>query len=578
MLFIVAVLAGLYTYYWFKKADDFTEVFTQAIAQINEEGKGLAKGADVLRYESINVSGYPLAMKVNINKPIILLPVSAIAKGLHARGNDAQQVPASATDFSVEISYAGSIAFATNVTADRFSLLVSGDSTIKPIIGTEPHRYVINRSATPLACHLNIYNPNNMPWNVPQSFARIESFLSAFRSLDCNIAGVISQYADSADVVSSLDGFSLSAISEPLDNAMQKIAFMSEIRNAKATPAYDELANSYLQLMYDLMGTPQDQRNVSINLAQYGSQNNKIDISYEGPVDRKSFLDSDTGVNIDLKAMDSKNALYETSGKGYFVSAVHGTQRESSLVIHSNLQATEQYEQLLAKHLTRMIVALSHMPAVEIKFLQEVAKYNKPEELAAAFVPKLHAAGQVSFDADISFKSDKDKNLMQGGKIAVNTLDLTTSGYGVKLKGSGNIASGAIPAGDLVATCALCDAMISDVGNYMMNIDSLLAPGRAGQVHYVTRSLIDGTRQFLHAIDENAAANKDSKDIAVHFVSDGKGRITISGKELLEVIGLFGVDIEQALPKSEPVTAPLAPAPQSSAKIITVPVKPKPVK
>ncbi len=570
LFFLLFVIGSVHTYYWYKKADEFRSALEQYIAQVNEQEKQFSPDTTFIHYDSIMISGYPFMMQLDVMKPVITLPVSAIAKKsvLNTLNNINNTVTPPAgkaqNNVVIELTYNDKISIAGNITANDFYLIASGDSTIKPIINNVPSNIINSTSSSPLTCHLGIYNADNLPWNIPASFADMQSLLTALRSVDCHISGVVSKAAKSDDVISSLDDFYISATSAPENPGQQKISFKSGIKNAKATSAYDDIANFYLQLFYEIAQVPQDKREANLNFSQYGEQNSAVDISYEGPIDRQSLLDPSVNIRFDVNALNSNNALYQSSAETHISSLIEGNDRNSSIVAHMALEANEQYERLVIKQLADMFSEIVKNPAANAPFATLVAANVNPQELATAIVPKFHTIGKVSFDADIKIKGSKDKNMLDTDSIAINAFDLVTNKYGMKIAGSGKNNAGRIPVGDLIAKCIVCDAMLEDVGEYAMGIDSILARTRAGQAMYVTRQLIDGIKQFMHAIDENTAG-KDPKDIYVHFVTDDKGRITVSGKELMEVIGLFGTNVQQKLQQqpqppqvqSQPVTPPV---------------------
>ncbi len=540
-LVLIIILIGVgYTFFWFKKADEFKASLQDFLTRQNELAKGLSKDTIFIRYESISASGYPFAIRLNIIKPVIDIPLSAMMQDYREKKNPQAPVP---DNIVFELSYDDIISVSSNLFADRFSLEVSGNSSMKPIVNNEAREALITNANTPLLCHLGIYNPDSQPWNVPQSFSDQNAFFTALRSVDCTISSAT--YTQSGTPAATIENVNLTLVTDPIDSTNRKITFDADVKNGKSLPAVDETLNSWLQLLFDAKGIAKNQRGEPLNFSQYGTQNSTIRLSYEGPTEVAALTDPAAQVSLDVGAFNSQNDLYDVKSKAHFITGIHGDERTASLVVHSSLQATEQYEQMLAKAVSKVLNAASANPAMGANFAREINRSGNVDAVAAAIVPKLHTIGEIHFDTDIETKGDKDKNILENGDVTVNQLDLTTSAYGLKVKGGGKTTSSNLPVGALMVTCVLCDAMMDTIGDYAITVDSLLAKNRAGQTTYVTKPLVDGIKQFFHAIDSNT--DKNSKDIAVHVVVDDQGKITISGKQLLEVIGLFGVNAGQSL-------------------------------
>ena len=118
--------------------------------------------------------------------------------------------------------------------------------------------------------------------------------------------------------------------------------------------------------------------------------------------------------------------------------------------------------------------------------------------------------------------------------------------YGVKMKGAASGAPGKLPSGDLSVTCLNCDALVNDLGNYAMRVESVFDQIEQKPA-YLSKDLLDATRQFLHGIAEDGNA----KDLVIHFVMKDTG-VTVSGKQIPEVMALYMTTIAPRLPQRTP--------------------------
>lgn len=552
LLVVFIAFGGIYTAYWFKKSDEFKQDIVQIIAQINENAK-TRKDIPTVKYESIDVSGFPFTMQFNINKPAADFSASEISKATF------HTTPATPANVVIEAKY-DRITIGTNVSADTFSLGTSGQTMITSLVDGTPGSSFEVETASPAVCYLKIHNTDHMPWNVAAAFADNNAFFNAFRSFDCNIDSAISKDTASGAPLSSVDSLQFSVASEPAGSANHKLALLIEIKNAKATPTYDTLINYYAQLLYDLAGTPQNQRNVNINISQYGTQNSRVDAHYEGPLEKEAILDPAATLRFELNALNFKNDLYELATEAHLSSQPTGTTKDGAVVIHWSMTAAEPYEHLLVQDVARTIrQATASNPEFAAQFAAN------PDDIAAALVPKLHSMGKISFDTNITAKGEPGKDFLKSGSFTISQLDLTGSQYGLKLKGTGKTGASLVPSGELFATCVMCDSMIDSLAGYITGVDTVLAKARPDQPVHVTPALVDGIKQFLHALDE-PAADKTQGNILIHVVAPENGMPTISGKQFPEVISLYSTDIASNIPHSKPTPAPAEPAKKKSAK------------
>jgi hypothetical protein len=97
-----------------------------------------------------------------------------------------------------------------------------------------------------------------------------------------------------------------------------------------------------------------------------------------------------------------------------------------------------------------------------------------------------------------------------------------------------------------VVTCTSCDALVGDLGDYLMRIESVVAQTNpAPRPPYLTKGLIDGVKQFLHGISENSAAG----DVVINLAMKDTGAFTVSNKQLPEVMAVYMTTIAPHLPQ-----------------------------
>ncbi len=594
---LILVVAGGYTAFWFKKSGEFKQMLEQSIASLNEQAKNISKDNTLLRYDSIDVSGFPFAMTLQVKKPVVDLPVAAFLQKMPhevapiAPVTSAPLAPPSVTpsaiaapvtpvtvtaaaptavqapaDWVEEISYGDSISVSGNLTGTHFTLTMAGDRTHKSLVNHTVKHTLVSSSSSPLVCHLGIEQAGNTLWVMQPIFTDLPTFLSIFRSADCDVQGITLKDAASGTLLLSADGFSVSASNKADGTANRKIDFKLDSKNTKALPAFDALVNEYMSWGYALRGTPDNLR-MATPFSEYGAQDQKIDIHYNGPANAKDFSDPAAHMLFD-SAFDVKNAMANMQMEIHVDTAPQGEERVASIKVHSVSNVTERYDQLIAKQTALAFTEMMRegKTGQELQIQQTLLKLGTPEELTVAMLPKFHEFGTVNFDVDANVKGPNHaETFLRHGNFALDTLNWVAAPYGLKFKGALNAtAENKIPSGDLLATCISCDALITDFGNYAMRIEAIVNRMTPGKTPYINAGLINGVKQFLHGIAEDANA----KDAVIHIVMKDNGILTISGKPAIQAMGLFGATIAPYLqhPAAAPAPAaapvPVAPAGQ----------------
>ncbi|MEI6730194.1 MAG: hypothetical protein WCL30_02955, partial [Pseudomonadota bacterium] len=181
-----ALVIGGYTAFWFKESEIFKQQAINNIEKINQAQKNLNKDVVAIKYDSIEASGYPFEMKLNIIKPVITLDAAAAIKSfkqMQKKGGsiDASQ-DAKPISWIVEIAYGDAVSLTGNLFMNKFSLASSGENTIKSTLNGQLRSVVLSSSPNAI-CNLSIApKEGNLPWQIPAVFNDGKAFLNAFKS------------------------------------------------------------------------------------------------------------------------------------------------------------------------------------------------------------------------------------------------------------------------------------------------------------------------------------------------------------------------------------------------------------
>jgi hypothetical protein len=531
-LSVTLLLGGAYTAFWFKKADELKQMVEESASQLNEEAKGLNQGSPLIRYDEIRTSGFPFAMTVEIVKPVVDVPVSALLGRLRTAPLSAP-LPGQPQEWMEEISYSDGVRITSNLLGDRFMLIAAGDRTHVSFIDHKPHHTLKFSAGTPLTCHLAIARELSDLWTMPRinSWADLAPLL---RGAGCGVDGLVLSNVEGGGTLLSADRMAISASNEPDGTTNRTIAFLLDIKSEKTTPAIDAITAEYTTLTNTFLGIPQSP---PVMLSTYGEQNAAVDIRYNGPMEKKDFMDPAMHMKLDINQLDFSSAVTEGKTQAHIAAASEGDEHTASAVIHSHFTVSEAYDSMIRQRVESAYAQAASAPAAKD------AKSPLPsQEMVVGLLPNLHALGRIAFDVDARAKGTLPQSK---GSVSVSAFDLTAAPYGIKLKGEAMSEPKKMPAGELDITCVSCDALASDAAGYYLRIKALADHAKQP---YPPAALSDGVRHFLHAVSENGSDPK-ALDLMLRLKSKDTGEMTLSGKQIMEVLALYTSDIAANIPK-----------------------------
>lgn len=557
---VVVALMGAYSFCWFKKADDLHHNVEDFIAQLNEQTKTFNQGSPVLRYESLNVSGFPFAITVELTKPVIDVPVSVILQQLSKKMSpDPTFTPApnAPKEWMEEISYAGGIKISSNFMGDHFTLLTDGDRTNVTTVDHVVRHSLLGTSANPLLCHVAFERKNFNPTSLEPLFTDGRSFVEAFRSMDCSVDGVAIKDNSNQALLSSIDRFFVSTTIKPSDTDYRKASLNVDMKSKKMLPAFDAIVAEYMQLASAFL---QKAPPYVPPYSSYGEQNIAIDIGYDGPVSNAAFADPDMHVSVDINKFDMQNAISESKNQMHVSSSTQGDERTAKFVIKTTSKVSEAYDTLITQVIGD---AYSRMMKAQLAGKKSMPlPIADPQTFVAAFLPKFHELGLITFDMDATVKGPKGENFLKQGALTLSAFDIKTTPYGMTLKGSASqpTATGKMPTADMSLTLINADALLDALFAYGKRVEAVFAT--TGRPLMLSDALAGGVKRFVQGISEGNA-----KDWIIHLVVGDKG-FTVSGKQIGDIMGLYATDIAPYLPQRAPASPMMIPPTTPPAPMI----------
>lgn len=542
----LAVLVGGYTAYWYHQTTTIRHNLEQAIDAYNTRIAASGSTLTPLRYESITTGGYPFSISFTFNKPVANLPISDMLR------KASPSMPTSAEwreEFSAE-----AVTISYNLPANHSTFSTTGSLTDKSWFNNALVRTIVSSSAQ-RECHTSIPRGTLVGGTMPDSPA---AWLTFPLAVNCHDKDASIKNATGAELY-HVDDVLISYSNAPSDGPNRSIGVQVEIAGMKATQAGDADTKLYYSQIDNVVGTLSLNRAMRITPSELGTQNLAFDATYDGPVQADEFSKPTLKLRLDINHLDMSNTLLNGPFELHLATAPEGEKgdsRTASLSIHTHSEMTAHYNELLTQQIELAFAEAenpSEKTSEKLAAAQSIAKFGSPHDIAAALVPDFHSLGTLSLDVDFSGKGPNNMaSLMQSGSAELKNLDFKTTPYGITTHGSTSATNGKRTA-DLVLACVNCDNLITDLGNYALRVESVFDRARPGQPPFVTKDLVEGVRQFIHGLAENP--EKTGKDVVIHAELKDTGDFTISGKQLMQIIGLFGSTIAPHIstPAAEPV-------------------------
>lgn len=553
---VVAIAAGGYTAFWFKKADEFKNSVIQSAVALNEKAKPLLKGADAIRYESVVASGFPFGLTLTINKPIVTLPVDAIMRALPKETFEGQ-VP-EGFSWIEEISYVDGISLSRDLLGSKHTVVINGDRVGKSVVNGQVRHAISSSSSSPLVCNL-VTEPSGFLAMSP-IFKDAASFTANFHSADCGISGLSVKDTTSGGLLASADKYYIS-FGDVVIGGKRATTFKFQSSGVKYTPAIDAVFNDYLHIASEASGMPM--KDLPYSFSEFGDSSANIDVAYNGPSTEAGFSDKQLKFSFDVNAFDFHSNLFHWEQYIHVATEPQGTDRKAIINMHSKANVSERYDQMLATQVRDFFAELAKTEGKSGKNLMvatKVATLGSPDALVVNVLPRFHPLGDMVFDVNANLEGPNDTiNFFTQGHGTLSAIDILTAPYGLKTTAAYSGSKGkALPSGNIDFNCINCDALIDDAGNYITRFTaylSALEPEK--KVVLPTKELYDGIKAFVHSIALNSE-DKAAKDLHFNIVMKDTGDVTISGKPVMEAMQAYMTFIVPHLPVQpapEPVPA-----------------------
>lgn len=548
---VVAVAAGGYSAVWFQKAAEFKENFAKSVADINASMKPMMKNGDFFRYESAETSGFPLAMKLSVSKPVMEIPLGAVLRAAPKEALNGEVSP----DFEwvEELSLGEGISLASDVMGSKFTLSVNGDLMLKSTTNGTVRHTLAATSATPFICELHT-KPSGFLVSYPK-FKDAESFFEAFENISCASNQSTLKDASNGTPLASTDKHSLS-LRNVTSAGQRSAALKYEIVNSEYLPAGDMIMNNYVAIVSEAMKKPP--QTIPYKLSEFGKNNFKIDMSYEGPDNTAAIDNPLTSITLDINSIDINSTVFNSNSSIHMKGHPEGDSRRIIVKADSKTTVSERYDQILSESIKNTLNELANVEGKtgkDLDIAQSIQKFGSIDSLVDAAVPKLHPQGEIVLSADIDLLGKKGAE-SSDSIVKVGRLDLYTSLYGIKSKGDFASAQAQPPKGNADITCVSCDTLVDDITNYAIRFANYMnAVSPQSKVPVPSAQLASGIKTFIRSLSLNGS-DPNAKDLNIQIAMMESGDFTVSGKPGMEALQGYMTHVAPHLPQEPPPQIP----------------------
>ncbi len=547
---VAAVAAGGYSAYWFKKSEDFKQQMITNITELNAKVKPLIKDGEFLRYESVQSSGYPFAMKLTLTKPVMQLPASAIMKQAPKESWKGDISPE--FEWTEELGWGDSVSLSSDVLGSKFEATLNGDIHWKTTAGGTVRHTMVASSATPLTCELKT-KPSGFLVTYPQ-FKDAESFFEAFEAINCGSSASVIKDATGATIATT-DSYRL-GITNVINAGHRNAGLKYQVINNEYLAAGDIIVTNYMNIVAEAFKqTPQK---LTYSLSEMGKNNINVDIAYNGPDNAAAIDNPNSRLSLDINALDLNSNLLNSNNNLHLLIEPQGDNRRIALKSDSKTNISERYDQILADNIKLTLTDLASTEGKtgkELDIAHSVQKFGSIDSLVEAALPKLHKQGDITLHVDMEAVGKKLADSSEG-QAKISAFDILTSLYGVKLKGDLAAIKNQSAASNVDITCLSCDTMIDDIARYFIRFASYIntvAPDTRTPV--ASPDLANGVKTFIRSVALNGS-DPAAKDLNIQLVMKESGDFTVSGKPVTEAMQSYMTNVVPHLPREETPSIP----------------------
>lgn len=519
---------------WLNRANAVKKDIADQLAILNT-------GDSRISYEAITASGFPFSMNISIVKPHFTGRIDKLLENLHMK--EALRI-STLPEWSEDYTLDGSIDLNVNALSNKFKMVMRGNWAGKGNINGKTVA-LTSQSAGDSTCSLELKRTSGMfdnLWNFYSLRDNRETFIENFRSFDCVNTGGKMINDETKEVISSYDGMRVYLTRAPQAGG-SSIRFYLQVKDVETTKSYDDIYAIYSQAFYP---------NKPFSLPSvYGKQNIEFDISYNGTEDWKNPEARNIPLEIKINKFYISSAVYQTTMNLSLTHELKNDTRNANITFRIETTATELLRTLLKDKLREAADSVISGEAPLSSEIKEKLANLSPEavdKLILSIIPDFASLGKMVEAIDASYSGTKD---FTSSQVNLALFEFSATPYGLTATGSANRdKSNPVPSGNLSISCNNCLKMIDDAIDYFKRVQAAahIFNSEKSVVTDISPESVQAVKDVLLELSKQGAS-EDKNNLKFDIINSGAAELTINGRKLSDVMGLFGNRVEPTLKK-----------------------------
>lgn len=535
---VVVVAAGGYTAWWYNQADVIKQNVVAWFSKANasEEAKN---GNFSAAYDDIAIDGFPSFPRIAIVNPNFIYTPHAARKILFPM----EEQPAAETaateqeKLKDEWKIDGKILIESNALKHQYS--ISGDGVPSGVFrdsqgeitwkgNSNQWKVAVVTDGTQdehLMVGLNLSNPEE-----------VEKVLESVRHFEFSLDTPIEMKNTANDeVLLNVDEmhtiFNINAPNQP----QREMSGQMMVKGAYVSEDYQKAQNRFYAQFYGLSEqTMQDMTFETFSNTEAGKQD--MDVAFDISIPKDFDAGKDGDMKISIPSFKLKNDFYNINMPFNLTYQKKADQVNSALKLDGKLNYSPKLAESLQKNAQKFVDGAFEGGSAVTMALLGLDKKPDPEAFSQQLqkvIPDFEKVGDINILIDGGFKGNVvENNPAPAGDVEIRNIEIGHNLWALKASGKVTLPE---TRSDLAILCRDCDLMIDNLLVFARDAqDMAMLLNKDYKPFPITEQLIADVKNFSRTLGKS----DNGKDVHITVVSDGTGKISISGKPLEEVTAL----------------------------------------
>lgn len=536
---VAIVAGGGYTAWWYQQADVIKQNVVAWFSKANasEEAKN---GNFRAAYDDIAVDGFPAFPRIAIVNPSFIYTPHAARKILFPT----EEQPAAETavpeedKLKDEWKIDGKILIESNALKHHYSISGEGvpSGVFRDSQGEIPWKGNSNKwnvavvtdgtQDEHLMVGLDLSNPEE-----------VEKVLESVRHFEFSLdTPVEMKNTETEEKLLSLDEmhtiFNINGPNEP----QREISGQMMFKGAYVSDEYQKAQNRFYAQFYGISEEAIENMSFGEAFSNADAGKQDMDVAFDISIPKDFDASKDGDMKINISSLKLKNDFYNINMPFNLTYQKKADQVNSALKLDGKLNYSPKLAEALQKNAQKFVDGAFEGGSALTMAVLGMNKKPDPEAFSQQLqkvIPDFEKVGDINILIDGGFKGNVvENNPAPAGDIEIRNIEIGHNLWALKTSGKVTLPE---TRSDLAILCRDCDLMIDNLLVFARDAQDLaMLLNKEYQPYPITDQLIADVKGFSRTLGKS----DNGKDVHITVVSDGTGKISISGKPLEEVTAL----------------------------------------